>query len=288
MTRSPIPYVRLAEVAVAQNNLPAAAAQLKKAIELAPDLVSARTRLVEVQVAGGDATGALTAAQALQKKRPDLALGDRLEGDAQASRQAWPAAATAYRRSLDKTPDPEVAAKLHAALDKGAAKTEAGKFAAKWLAQHPNDATFLFYLAGAEMLQGQLPEAARHFETVAKLNPSHAPTQNNLAWIMMKLGQPGAMAHAEKANALQPRQPAFMDTLSMAQEADGQLARAVETQKAAVDLQPANHALRLRLAKLYLKADDKQHGRAELERLAKTGREFPGQQEVAALLKTIS
>ena len=287
MPRSPTPYLRLAEVAVAQKDMASANDNLKRAIEIAPDMVAARSRLVEVQIASGDAAGALVSARVLQKKRPELALPDTLEGDVLVVQQSWPAAVVAYRRSFDKAQDSGVAIKLHAALNKTGASAEAEKLASRWLGNHPDDVNFLFHLAGSESLQGRFADAERHFQAVVKLSPDNAAAFNNLAWVTLKLGKPGATAYAEKANLLQPQQYAYMDTLAMALAADNKLTRAIEVQKAAVALQPSDHWMRLRLAKLYIKADDKAQGRVELERIAKIGRSFPGQTEVSELLKTM-
>lgn len=287
MPRSPMPHLRLAEVQVALKNLPSALASLKRALELAPDLLSARRRLGEVQIASGDFKGALLSAALLQKQQLANPAGFTLEGDAQAAQKAWPAAAAAYRQSLAKAVDSGVASKLHFTLSNSANKAEAEKFANGWLQEHATDADFLFYLAGADLLQDHLQSAEARFAAVLKLQPENAAALNNLAWLMLKLGKPGALALAEKANQLAPQQPAFLDTLSMVFEADKQWARAVEVQSQAVNLQPENFALRLRLAKLYLASGDKPQAGVELQRLAKAGKKFGAQAEVQELLRGI-
>lgn len=287
MPRSPMPHLRLAEVQVALKNLPSALLSLKRALELAPELLPARRRFGEVQIASGDFKGALLTAALLQKQQLANPAGFTLEGDAQAAQKAWPAAAVAYRQSLAKAVDSGVASKLHFALSNAANKAEAEKFANGWLQDHAADADFLFYLAGVDLLQDQLKLAETRFAAVLKLQPENAAALNNLAWLMVKLGKPGALALAEKANQLAPQQPAFLDTLSMVFEADKQFARAVEVQSQAVNLQPENFALRLRLAKLYLVSGDKPQAGVELQRLAKAGKKFTGQAEVQELLKGI-
>jgi putative PEP-CTERM system TPR-repeat lipoprotein len=287
MPRSPMPHLRLAEVQVALKNLPSALASLKRALELAPELLPARRRLGEVQIASGDFKGALLTAALLQKQQLANPAGFTLEGDAQAAQKAWPAAAAAYRQSLVKAVDSSVASKLHFALSNAANKAEAEKFANGWLQEHAADADFLFYLAGADLLQDQLKLAETRFAAVLKLQPENAAALNNLAWLMVKLGKPGALALAEKANQLAPQQPAFLDTLSMVFEAEKQWVRAVEVQSQAVNLQPENFELRLRLAKLYLASGDKPQAGVELQRLAKAGKKFGGQAEVQELLRGI-
>jgi predicted Zn-dependent protease len=104
---------------------------------------------------------------------------------------------------------------------------------------------------------------------------------------MAQQGKTGGVAMAERANGLLPDRAALLDTLALALEVDKQLPKAIEAQARAVKLEPANPELALRLAKLYIKADDKSRARAELEALSKLGDTYAGQAEVAKLLKAL-
>ena len=75
--------------------------------------------------------------------------------------------------------------------------------------------------------------------------------------------------------------------LSLALEADKQLPKAIEAQLRAIQLEPADTNLALRLAKLYIKSGDKARAKTELEALAKLGDKYAGQAEVASLLKSL-
>ncbi|HZF80987.1 MAG TPA: tetratricopeptide repeat protein, partial [Rubrivivax sp.] len=50
---------------------------------------------------------------------------------------------------------------------------------------------------------------------------------------------------------------------------------------------PEDHALRLTLAKIYIKGGDREHARAELNDLARLGPRFARQAEVAELMKAV-
>ena len=100
-------------------------------------------------------------------------------------------------------------------------------------------------------------------------------------------GESDALAHAEKANALRPDQPAFMDTMAMILAERNQLGKALEIEKRAVGLQPQHAPFRLNLARLYIQSGDKASAKMELDQLAKLGDKFPGQAEVERLLKTL-
>jgi predicted Zn-dependent protease len=231
----------------------------------------------------------------MQKQEAGKSPGLGLQGDVLAAQKDWAGAAVAYRQSLaaggeaGAVANADVAAglasKLHHALALVPNKAEAEKFAAGWIKDHPKDAVFQFYLGGEELLQGQLALAESRFAAVLKLQPENAPALNNMAWLLMKQGKPGALALIEKANQVLPKQAEFLDTLSLVLEADKQVPKAIEVQIQALDLQPENHTMRMRLAKLYLAVGDKTKAGVELQRLAKAGKQYGGQTEVQQLLR---
>jgi len=110
---------------------------------------------------------------------------------------------------------------------------------------------------------------------------------NNLAWVSAKLNKDGAIALAEKANALAPDQPAFMDTLAMLLSQQGAHTKAAELQAKALALQPQNPMFKLNLAKIHLQGGQKDLAKKDLDDLTKLGDKFGGQTEVAELLKGI-
>ena len=73
-----------------------------------------------------------------------------------------------------------------------------------------------------------------------QIQPDAAAALNNLAWLAQQAHKPGGLAYAEKANAVAPNQPAFMDTLAMLLADKGDYPKAIEMQLKAVERQPAN------------------------------------------------
>ena len=99
-----------------------------------------------------------------------------------------------------------------------------------------------------------------------KLKPEHPLSLNNIAWLRLQAGQPGALADAEQAVAASPNLPALLDTLALA-------------------MRPADPFMRLNLARFYAQAGEKRKAKAELDRLEALGERFARQPEVAALSK---
>ncbi len=282
---SPLPHMRLADVHMANKNKDAAAQSLRKALEIKPDLQQAQRGSIMLDVDGKNIQGALTTARTMQKQGPNDATGYVLEGDINASQKTWDSAATAYRTGLKQVSSPELAIKLHSVLLASNKAAEADKFAASWQKDHPKDAAFVLYLGDGAIARKDYAGAEKLYASVIKIQVNNAVAYNNLAWVTAKLNKEGAIPLAEKAMALAPNQPAFMDTLAVLWSDKGDYAKAMELQNKAVGLQPQNPLFKLNLAKIHIKGGKKDLAKKELDELAKLGDKFGGQAEVAAMIK---
>lgn len=282
---SPMPYMRLASVQLQAKDAAAAAASLRKALEIKPDLQQAQRGSIMLDVGGKNIPGALATARTMQQQAPKDAIGYLLEGDINASQKSWDAAATAYRGGLKQANSPELAIKLHSVLLASGKAAEAEQFAASWQKDNPQDAAFALYLGDGAIIRKDYASAEKLYTSVTKLQPNSAIAYNNLAWVSAKLGHGDAVALAEKANALAPNQPAFMDTLAVLLSDKGDYAKAAELQARVLTLQPQNAVFRMNLAKIHIKAGKKDLAKKELDELAKLGDKFAGQKDVAELMK---
>jgi len=222
----------------------------------------------------------------VQKQRPKEAVGYIFEGDAQATKKAWPDAAAAYRAGLKQVPDAnDLAVKLHVALTFADNPGEADKFAQSWLKDHAKDARFRLYLAERETANKDYAGAAKHYRVLLDAQPNNPALLNNMAWVAGQMKDPKAIEYAEKANKLAPNQAALMDTLGVLLVDKGDKARGLELLKQALSLAPEAGQIRLNYAKSLIKAGQQSEARSELEQLAGLGDKFPAQAEVAELLK---
>lgn len=280
----PQPQMRLAGAYLAAKNQEAAAQSFKKALAIKPDLVEAQRALIVLYLVDSKFEEALAMARTMQKQRPREAVGYELEGDIGVTRKKWDDAAAAYRAGLKAVDATSLAAKLHATLQTSGKHAEADKFAAGWQKDHPKDATFLSYLGDRAIASKDYGGAEASYAAVVKLQANNAVAYNNLAWVTSKLNKDGAIGFAEKAIALAPNQPAFMDTLAVLLSEKGDYAKALALQTKVVSIAPDNALFRLNLAKIHVKGGEKALARKELEELAKLGDKFGGQAEVAGLL----
>ena len=279
--------VRLSDAYRANKEGDAAILALKQALQLQPDLGAARNSLVGLLIQQKHADEAMSLAREQQKRKPQDASGYQLEGEIQAQNRNWDGAIASLRSAVRLDPSAPMQMRLHAALRAGGKAVEAEKLAADWIKGNPKDPVFKFYLGDLAMGRKDLTAAEATYREVLELQPNNALAMNNLAWLMAAQRRPGAVAMAEKANALLPDRAPLLDTLSSALEAENKLPKAIEVQTRAIRLQPEDPNLVLRLGKLYIKSGDKVRARAELESLAKLGDKFSGQTEVSTLLRSL-
>ena len=285
--RSPQPLLRLADAQMTMKNSEAARQSLRRALVVSPNLLAAQRGLLMIEMADGRMAEALSLARAIQRSPQREAIGSLFVGEIEEAQKNWPAAAAAYRTGLKTAPNGQLAIKLHAALLSGSQPTEADKFSASWIKEHPQDVSFVQYLGDRAIAQSNYALADTHYRSVIKVQPTNTVVLNNLAWLGSQLRKPDALGFAEKANSLTPNQPAFMDTLAMILARTEQVGKAIELEKRAVALQPQHAQFRMNLARMYVQAGDKDSAKSELEQLTKLGDKFPAHDEVGRMLKAL-
>jgi putative PEP-CTERM system TPR-repeat lipoprotein len=269
LPQAPAPLVELADVQRLAKDRLGAEQSLRKALALKPELLDAQRRLVVLYLEDKRTDDALAVSRAVQRQRPKAAAGHVLEGDIHAHGGNWTQAVSAFRKALDREPTPQTAVTLHMAQLKAGTTGDAEKTAADWLRAQPKDVLFRNYLAERALAERRYDDAEKLYQKIADLSPNNVQALNNLAWVAGKNGSPKAIAIAEKALALAPRNPAVLDTLGMLQVEQGRREEGLENLRKAVGLAPDADALRLNLARAYLKLERKDDARAELDGLLK-------------------
>ncbi len=211
-----------------------------------------------------------------------------MEGDVLLFEKKHDEALKAYQQARDREPNSTgVALKIYAAHVRSGRSADADRFAEAWLAAHPKDLLFRASLGNAAMSEGNFALAEKMFRQVVRSSPDNPAMLNNLGWVLAKQGNKEALTHVERANTLAPNNPDILDTLAAVLAADKQVARALEVERKAIQLQPDRAEFKLSLAKLQIQAGDKAGAKTTLQALQKLGKQFTGQPEVEALLKTL-
>ncbi len=283
LSNSPLPSLRRAMVNLASGDKPQAMQNLRKALEVQPDLLEAQRSLVSLSLDTQQPNEALAISRTVQKQRPKEGVGHILEGDVHAAAKNWEQSINAYRAGLKIASGPELAIKLHTALTLGDKTAEADRFAADWMRGNPKDVALPLYLGDRAIATNKLADAQRLYDRVIALQPRNAVALNNMAWVAGQLGRADAISLAERANEAAPNQPAFMDTWAMLLSAKGDSTRALDLQKKVVALQPSVPLFKLNLAKIHIQVGNKDAARTLLAEISALGDKFAGQAEVDKL-----
>jgi putative PEP-CTERM system TPR-repeat lipoprotein len=286
--KAPQGHLGLAEAQIATNELGAADKSIKRALEVAPDLLDAQRLAVVVAMRQKQPAQSLAMARDMQRTHADHVAGYVAEAEIEASQKHWDPAIAALRKAITKPEPGQAAELLHKVLRLSGKAPEADVMAAQWLKAHPRDVLFLFFLGDVALGQKDLTLAEQRYRAVLAVQPDHALSLNNVAWLMMNQKKPGAMAMAERAVKASPDRAPLLDTLAQTQAAEGQVTKAIETQKRALVLRPDDPFLRLNLASFYVQANEKRLAKTELDRLQALGDRFPKQTEVTALLAKLT
>lgn len=275
-----LPYLKLAEVYVADKDWAAASQNTKRALAVNEQYLPAQRLQVGIDLANGKVDAARQMVKLVQKQRPKEAIGQELEGEVEEGQKNWGAAALAYRAGLAKVPTTELALKYHRVSLFEGKTTEAEAFAVSWMKKNPADGAFAFYLGDLALAQKKFETAEQFYRAVLQVQPENAAALNNVAWLLNRAKMPQALEFAEKAVRLQPKQPALLDTLAEIYASQAKYDLAIDTQKRALNLAPEAHQHRLNLAKYYLAAGKKSEAKSELKLLAELGSKFASQDEV--------
>ena len=260
------PLMRLAGSLVGTKDYDKALDTLRRVLTINEGLTEAKRDIVAIYVMTGRTELALKEAKAFELKDPKDMLGYQLEGDMWASQKKWPEAETAYGAAQKRAPgNSAIAIKLHTSETNAGKTKEADAEVDKWLHEYPKDAQMHTYLGERDLKIKDYKSAARHYQAVIAQQPNNAIALNNLAWIAGELGDPKALAYAEKANAMAPNSPHILDTLGTIFMKKGNVSQGVDKLQKAAQLAPNRLEIRLNLAKAQVTAGNKDAARKELQ-----------------------
>ncbi|WIT11360.1 PEP-CTERM system TPR-repeat protein PrsT [Paucibacter sediminis] len=281
---SALAAIRQAELHATLKDTRSAISQLRRALEIVPDNLDVQSALVGLLAVDGKSGEARSIIASMQAKQPQNAAVWDVGGDLESYLRNFPAAVAAFQTSLKKHDSAETAIKLHRVLLSSGKRDEARNFEEAFLARWTKDSTFLSYLGDAALGAGDYEQAVRRYVQVIKLQPDHVAALNNLGWALQKAGKPGALDYVERALKIKPDSADILDTHASILASEKRFDAAIESQKRAVALAPAQHQLRLHLAQYYLATGKKEQARTELSKLLEAGDQFGQQDEVKKLL----
>jgi putative PEP-CTERM system TPR-repeat lipoprotein len=287
MPKSAAPHLRLAGVHMLMQNNTAAVDDLKRAVELQPDLLPARLAQVDLAMRMGHADDALAIARQIQKLNDKSPVGYATEGDVLMAQKKPAQALPAYDKALSLAKAPEILVKSLQAMTLSGKGKEAQARAAQWIKDHPDDVLIGMYMAENDLSAKDYKAAIARLEGVVKRTPNNAAALNNLAYAYQQEKDPRALATAEQAYKLADNSPGIMDTLGWLLVEQGNTTRGVPLLQKASNLAPNSSETRYHLAVGLSKSGDKAGARKELDKLLASDKSFAQSDEARALLKTL-
>lgn len=285
---SALPWLRLADLYKADGRREAAETAFKKAIELEPTNAAAMQGLLELLVNSKREREAIEIGRARQKERPADPSGYLFEAVALVRMKQPDEGIAVLRKCLKAVADGrDVAPVLYTMMAGAGHAADAERFAAEWLKARPDDLAFDLHVALAELRRSEYAKAEPRLARLIAARADNALALNNMAWVLVQTGKPGAVPYAQRAVNIQPEDPVYLDTLASALAAEKQYPKALEVQRQAVAHAPSDNSMRLSLARIALQAGDKALARKELEALQALGAKFSAQTQVTELMKSL-
>lgn len=282
----PAPLLALADAQHATEDRDGAEQSLRRALALQPDLVDAQQRLISLLVDMQRSSDALAVSREVQQQRPDAAVGYMFEGDVHVAAGNWEQAIPAFESALERSITNDVAIRLHRAQIRAGKVADADKTAATWLEAQPDDIVMKTYLAENALAQNKLGDADTLYREIVAVQPDNALVLNNLAWVAGQLKHTDAIELAERALALAPNNSAILDTLGMLQMEQGEHDKGLANLRKAVDGAPNLGALRLNLARAYIRLERNADAVKELDEVLQQAAEGSRLHQEATRLKS--
>jgi putative PEP-CTERM system TPR-repeat lipoprotein len=284
---SPRAYYDLGVAQSSAGKAGSARAAFTKALELNADYLDARRALIGLEIQQGRGAEATTLAEAQTRRDVKSPIGPTLEGDVFVALKQFPKAMDAYERGYKLAKTSELAIKIDQVMrlvgdDKGADRRMLA-----WLKEQPSDAEARGYFANTLLMRNEYKLAASQFELALQSNQQDPLILNNLAECYQAIGDPRALATAEKAVRLAPDNPSVQDTIGWILLKQGQLPRALEFLAAAASHAPDIGSVRYHYAVALARSGRKEDAKKELEAVLKLGQKFPEMDDVKAMLRTL-
>lgn len=202
-----------------------------------PDDPRLLAALANIELHSGNGKEAENVIARLNANPANQALVLELKGDMAASTRQWAAATGFYRELWKIAPSDTAGHKLYRSLSAGDA-TSGSRFLEQWRKDLPDSGWPYFFEGVTLQGRGDLGGAIKAYEAALARNANNAMAQNNLAWSYHETGDRRALATAQKAYQLEPKNPVILDTLGWLLVKDRQVAQGVARLEEAAKLAP--------------------------------------------------
>ena len=275
----------LANSLMASGDKKGAAAALKRAATLSPDVVQYREALISLDIQMGDGDGALAAAkewQALHKGND----GTLMVAETLMDLKKYPEALAMVQKAEAETPEWRLAAlESNIALKRGDTKRAAAVLK-DWLAGHSTDPLRPAY-ANALMLDKQDDAALQQYEILLKAKNDDPFVLNNAGWLLKDSDLPRALTLSARAWQLNPASGDIGDTYGFLLIKKGDAAGALPVLQRAHAIAPDNGEISYHLAMALSSTGHKADAKTLLKATLAKDSKFTGADDAKKLLQVL-
>ncbi|MBR0568050.1 PEP-CTERM system TPR-repeat protein PrsT [Azoarcus sp. L1K30] len=280
--------VRIGYLQIAASDFSAAAYSAQKALQGRPDDADAMVLAVEVALAAKDLSQADKWLGQLRARHPANVKGAKLAGDIAMARKDFKAAAAAYRSAFALTPTSELVLRQAAVFAIQGEPAGAVPLLSQWLKAHPEDDVARRGLADFLAQARDWAAAKREYTKLLDRKAGDESLYNNLANVLIMLGDPAAVTMAERSVASAPGDGNARDTLGWALAQQGRLEEALPHLREARLRIPGSVEVKWHLGYVLARLERRAEARQELEAALSQGQRFEGDVDARALLRNVS
>lgn len=239
---------RIAQLQIAAGDSAGAEYTLQKAILQQDTFMPAHALLAELEIAAGQYAAAEKRIQRLLGSRETQIAGQRLQADLYMRQRRYDQAVASYQAVLGKADTLDHALSLYRALQAAGKRQDAARHMEAWNRAHPGQPAAQRALAEAYLAAGQHQAARQAYERILSRDSRDPVALNNLANVLLLLGDSGALAMAERAYQAAPLNADAADTLGVTLLKSDQAERALKYLREARIRSPRNANIREHLA----------------------------------------
>jgi len=157
-----------------------------------------------------------------------------------------------------------------------------------WVQEHAEDNSARMALANSYLLAGDEGKLIEEYTAVLQADEKNVVALNNLAWSLLNDQPKLALEYAQKAVAITKKSPDVLDTLALAQSANGMHDEATATIKSALLIAPGNGNYLYHSALIANAAGHKNEALKVLGPLLEGNKKFVQRAEAIKLLEALS
>lgn len=283
----PMLQVRIGRMQLMASNPSGAAYNAQKALSVATGNLAALSLQADALMGTGDLAKAEAAGRELSARYPNSPEGWRIAGDIAIARNQYPVAVQAYRGAFERDASTVNAQRVAHALLLNGEPQKAAASLETWLAKQPADLGARAALAETYMRAGNWVGARAQYDKVLVVDPTNPVALNNQATTLQHLGDPGALAMAERAYKAAPQDPNVIDTYGWILVQGGQLDKGLRLLRDVRLRLPENPDVRYHLAFALQRLGRRDEARTELQAALQPGARFESPEGVQQLRKAL-